>query len=522
MHSSPIDLLVRAPGQRKAEPSEPETDGRFSDLLRAEPEPATEPTEAASGAEPPEAVTPETAEAGAQPDPIPTGTADEAAKAAAVPTDAKAVVQPVAAVPEAITHVAPAAATGSTDAGTVTTNGGAAPAMTAAPAVPTPNPAGPGDVQQAAKPVAPTNPALPVAAAPQSGQPSPATPVEVAATPSPEGGAIPSTSPSSDPAVATATRMTAPVVEDAAKPANSPTIMETGQTPAAQAAATVTPAGTAPAVGAGVSTDSTNAATPDAITRRAAPVAAGAMPSPEVAGDPEPTDDAELPVLPVGKDRAAKPAGQTALATAQGAGLTSKAGDPSALSQVRAVAPTDAQSVDPLPPSGQPDPAGVSGAGQAARPAAESATIIAQTQSSAPPPPAADQVVLQLRRAVANGVDRLTVQLKPATLGRVDVQMEVGFDGRVQAVISVERPETLQLLQRDARTLTTALMDAGLQADSGSLSFNLRGQTGDQAGGNQRLPDGGPPAHDAATDDRQDATTNITLSLGSGRVDIKV
>lgn len=522
MHSSPIDLLVRAPGQRKAEPSEPETDGRFSDLLRAEPDPATEPTEAASGAESPEAVTPETAETGAQPDPITTATADEAAKVAAIPTDAKAVIQPVAAVPEAITHVAPAAATGSAEAGTATTNGGAAPAMAAAPAVPTPNPAGPGDVQQAAKPVAPTNPAQPVAMPPQGGQPSPVTPVDVAAAPSPEGGAITSTIPTPDPAVAAATRMAAPVAEDAAKPANPTAITEARNSPAAQAAATVTPAGAAPAVGAGVPTDATNTATPDAIARPA-PVAAGAVPSPEVAGDSEPTDDAELLVLSVGKDRTAKPTGQTALATAQGAGLTNKTGDPSALSQIRAAAPADAQSVDPLPPSGHPDPAGVTGAGQAARPAAEAATIIAQTQSSAPPPPAADQVVLQLRRAVANGVDRLTVQLKPATLGRVDVQMEVGFDGRVQAVISAERPETLQLLQRDARTLTTALMDAGLQADSGSLSFNLRGQTGDQAGGgDQRLPDGGSPTHDAANDDHPDATTNITLSLGSGRVDIKV
>ncbi len=90
--------------------------------------------------------------------------------------------------------------------------------------------------------------------------------------------------------------------------------------------------------------------------------------------------------------------------------------------------------------------------------------------------------MLHLRRAVTEGIDRLSVQMKPATLGRVDIQMEVGFDGRVQAVISAERAETLQLLQRDARALTTAFNDAGLQADSGSLSFNLRGQSGDQSG----------------------------------------
>ena len=55
-------------------------------------------------------------------------------------------------------------------------------------------------------------------------------------------------------------------------------------------------------------------------------------------------------------------------------------------------------------------------------------------------------------------------------------------DGRVDAVVRVERPETLELLQRDARQLVRALQDAGLQADSGSLSFHLRGDEQRQPG----------------------------------------
>ncbi len=131
--------------------------------------------------------------------------------------------------------------------------------------------------------------------------------------------------------------------------------------------------------------------------------------------------------------------------------------------------------------------------------------------------------MLQIRRAVTAGVDRLTVQLKPATLGRVEVQMEVGFDGRVQAVISADRPETLSLLQRDARALTTALADAGLQADSGSLSFNLRGQTGDQPGSNESLAsDAAPAATGDGDGDGDDRAEAITLTLGTGRVNITV
>ena len=42
-----------------------------------------------------------------------------------------------------------------------------------------------------------------------------------------------------------------------------------------------------------------------------------------------------------------------------------------------------------------------------------------------------------------------------------------------------DRPETLDMLQRDARVLERALNDAGLRADSGGLSFNLRSDGSD-------------------------------------------
>jgi len=46
----------------------------------------------------------------------------------------------------------------------------------------------------------------------------------------------------------------------------------------------------------------------------------------------------------------------------------------------------------------------------------------------------------------------------------------------VKAIVSIERPETFELLQRDARGLEKALQDAGLKTDSNSLSFNLKGE----------------------------------------------
>ena len=96
--------------------------------------------------------------------------------------------------------------------------------------------------------------------------------------------------------------------------------------------------------------------------------------------------------------------------------------------------------------------------------------------------PAAEQVALQISRAIDQNADRLTVHLKPAELGKVTIELEVKPDNRIIAVISAERAETLDLLQRDARSLERALNDAGLKTDSGSLEFNLRGDGGANGG----------------------------------------
>lgn len=108
--------------------------------------------------------------------------------------------------------------------------------------------------------------------------------------------------------------------------------------------------------------------------------------------------------------------------------------------------------------------------------------------------PAADQVAVQIQRAVRDGNSRIIVQLNPAELGQVEVQLEFGQDGRVSAAVLADRADTLDMLQRDARLLERSLQEAGLKADSGSLSFDLRdggrsGQWSQDAAGGNRLPD---------------------------------
>ena len=87
-----------------------------------------------------------------------------------------------------------------------------------------------------------------------------------------------------------------------------------------------------------------------------------------------------------------------------------------------------------------------------------------------------DQVTVQITKALHAGADKINIQLKPAALGRIDVQLEVAQDGRVSAIITADNKDTLEMLQRDAKDLAKALQDAGLHADAGNMNFNLREQ----------------------------------------------
>lgn len=119
------------------------------------------------------------------------------------------------------------------------------------------------------------------------------------------------------------------------------------------------------------------------------------------------------------------------------------------------------------------------------------------------PNAAANQVAVQINRAVQDGQEKFVVNLKPATLGKVSVQLEVGHDNRVIAVIAAERPDTLELLQRDSRALELALKEAGLKADSGSLSFNLQGNG----------------AEDSSSDDPSDTRYSLAIPQDGEELD---
>jgi hypothetical protein len=105
-------------------------------------------------------------------------------------------------------------------------------------------------------------------------------------------------------------------------------------------------------------------------------------------------------------------------------------------------------------------------------------------------------IAVRIAKGAEAGQSRFEIRLDPPELGRVDIRLEVSQDGRVQAVLQADKPETLEMLQRDARILERALQDQGLDMSGGGLNFALRDQTPDDSG----QAYGGQAAQDMADD----------------------
>ncbi len=187
----------------------------------------------------------------------------------------------------------------------------------------------------------------------------------------------------------------------------------------------------------------------------------------DAAGARPPADDAPTPQAPAAQSTQSAALASDLATTAHTApGIVAAAATLSDAATASTSADTDASNAGAitvsLPAGGTQTPQSVP---QAAGPTLPTPTLV----------PAVEQVVFNLKQAVQNGTNRIEIQLKPAALGAIDIKLDLTHDGRITAVISADRSDTLNMLRQDASGLQQALRDAGLQADSSSLSFNLRG-----------------------------------------------
>lgn len=157
------------------------------------------------------------------------------------------------------------------------------------------------------------------------------------------------------------------------------------------------------------------------------------------------------------------------------------------------------------------------------------AIVAASAQPGTPvqPQTPAREIAINMAKNLGNGTNRFEIRLDPAELGRIDVRMELGNDGRVQAHLTVEKPETLEMLQRDARSLEKALSDAGLDMENGSLGYSLRDDSdGSDFAANRDAADGTSdktPTEDELAADLAAVQHIYALKAGSGSgVDIRI
>lgn len=106
---------------------------------------------------------------------------------------------------------------------------------------------------------------------------------------------------------------------------------------------------------------------------------------------------------------------------------------------------------------------------------------------NAPDRSAFDALALKIASHSSGGDSHFSIRLDPAELGKIEVNLSVDAHGHAQAELSADKPQTLELLQKDASALERALKDAGLNL-SGGLAFSLKGDGRSQA---WRDPQGG-------------------------------
>lgn len=126
------------------------------------------------------------------------------------------------------------------------------------------------------------------------------------------------------------------------------------------------------------------------------------------------------------------------------------------------------------------------------------------------------QLAFELVRQVNDGNTRFQIRLDPPELGKIDVKIDIDTSGKVNARLTVEKAETLDLMQRDQRGLERALQQAGLDGAKTNLEFSLK-QNPFAGGQNGQDGNGRPPffRDDLAAEADEPVPPTVNLYRGS-------
>ncbi|MDF0522717.1 flagellar hook-length control protein FliK [Bradyrhizobium yuanmingense] len=140
-------------------------------------------------------------------------------------------------------------------------------------------------------------------------------------------------------------------------------------------------------------------------------------------------------------------------------------------------------------------------------------TATAATHNAAVP---ISGIPIEIAAAIRSGKSRFDISLDPAELGRIDVRINVDRAGNVTSHLTVEKPETLQMLRQDAPQLQRALDDAGFKTGSNGLSFSLRDQNSSGQHSGQNNDNGGNARRLIISED--DSVSTAPIGRGYGRM----
>jgi flagellar hook-length control protein FliK len=314
---------------------------------------------------------------------------------------------------------------------------------------------------------------------------SAAAPAQTKTDPGAAGTAVTSTVPAVDPtasvavAAAQTTASDAPAVHTstpAASPSPAPTSPQAGADPALTAAAI-------PAA----------VAAPTPVAPKAAPLK-GPAAGPAASPTPDHSDTPAADTNPLAKTVLATAADKqdSANGPANPAGVdvsASSASPPAAPeSHPHSADTTNPHAATDLPDANMQATGAIQPQWSAAATAAAPAAALTATAAASVAVPLSG-LALEIAASAKNGKSSFEIRLDPAELGRIDVRIDVDRNGQMTSHLTVEKPETLSMLQQDAPQLQRALDNAGFRTGDGGLQFSLRDQSSSGSNsGNAALP----------------------------------
>ncbi len=131
-----------------------------------------------------------------------------------------------------------------------------------------------------------------------------------------------------------------------------------------------------------------------------------------------------------------------------------------------------------------------------------------------------EQVAFSIKNNAPKGKSEINLQLRPDSLGRLNIKIDINKEGQTFIVVTAERTETRDLLQKDSQQLMELLEQSDLEISDDNMSYSLFNDQERQAFEERREA----PADVNKTQEKESPvhanTTTPLISLGMSEIQI--